>query len=459
MSAIDFPTSPADGQTTADGRFYFDSSVGSSGAWRSTPLPVGGLPAGSIIAWSTNTPPANWLIADGSAVSRSTYSSLFAAIGTQYGVGNGTTTFNLPDLRGRIPVGRDGSQTEFDVLGETGGAKTHALTVSEMPSHSHDLTKVYGGNQTYDTGSSSPAGMRWETSSIVDSGDIMSTGGGQAHNNLQPYQVVNYIIKFSAGWTAGDSELATRVGVVETGINSLKTASPTVVANVAERDSLFPSPTQGNAVFRTDIGSTERFFSAYNASTNPGGERVAGWYPSHDGGLVPLLPTSIDSTGNSNRTVSINSSGLVSFSGCLTVSLNGIFSDKYKMYRLVVPNHGVSGGTNIYIRARNAGTDRGTYFRTGMIWYTNSTGQYWGGYGESLAYLCPAGTPNGFSIVADFALDGALFSSAYGQNGGGTLLSATVSTYFLGSGDGLTLGLDNSSARMGGTFQLFGYRS
>lgn len=459
MAAIDFPSSPTNGQTTADGRFYFDSSVGSSGAWRSAPLPIGGLPAGSIIQWSSNTPPNNWLLCDGSLVSRTTYASLFAVIGTTYGAGDGTTTFALPDLKGRVPVGRDGSQTEFDTLGETGGAKTHTLTVDEMPSHSHNLTKVYGGNQTYDTGSSSPAGMRWETQSIIDGGDIAATGGGQAHNNLQPYLVTNYIIKTSAGWTAGDSELATRVGTVETGLNSLKTASPAIVANTTQRNNLFPSPVQGNAVFRTDIGSTERYFAAYHATNNPGGEAVAGWYPSHDGGLVPLLPTSIDSTGNSNRTVTINSSGLVTFNGCLTVSLNGIFSNKYKMYRLVVPNHAVNGGTNIYIRTRNNGTDGGTYFRTGMLWYTNSTGSYWGGYAESLAYLCPAGTANGFSIVADFALDGALFSSAYGQQGNGTLTSATVLTYFAASGDGLTLGLDNSSARMSGTLQLFGYRS
>jgi microcystin-dependent protein len=75
-----------------------------------------------------STAPTGWLLCDGTAVSRTTYSDLFAITSTTYGVGDGSTTFNLPNLKGRVPVGLDTSQTEFDVLGETGGAKTHTLT-------------------------------------------------------------------------------------------------------------------------------------------------------------------------------------------------------------------------------------------------------------------------------------------------------------------------------------------
>src|SRR5690606_11752046 len=74
---------------------------------------------------------------DGSAVSRTDYADLFEVIGTSYGVGDGSTTFNLPNLQGRVPVGLDTGQTEFNALGKTGGAKTHTLTIDQMPSHSH----------------------------------------------------------------------------------------------------------------------------------------------------------------------------------------------------------------------------------------------------------------------------------------------------------------------------------
>jgi microcystin-dependent protein len=79
------------------------------------------------------------LICDGSAVSRTTYPSLFAAIGIKYGPGDGSTTFNLPNLKGRTPVGKDTAQTEFAALAQNGGEKTHLLTAAEMPAHSHKL--------------------------------------------------------------------------------------------------------------------------------------------------------------------------------------------------------------------------------------------------------------------------------------------------------------------------------
>jgi microcystin-dependent protein len=190
------------------------------------------LPAGSIVQWGSNTIPTNWLLCDGSAVSRSTYSSLFAAIGTSYGIGDNSTTFNLPDLRGRVAVGRDSTQTEFDVLGETGGAKTHTLTIPEMPSHthtqnahSHGLGFTVAANQTSfgDRAlalSNTSFGLAQSVASTTATNQ--NTGGGGAHNNLQPYQVFNYIIKATAGTTAGDSELATRLGVAEGEIDVLQ---------------------------------------------------------------------------------------------------------------------------------------------------------------------------------------------------------------------------------------------
>ena len=76
-------------------------------------------PVGSISLFAGTTAPNGWLICDGSAVSRTTYANLFSVIGTTYGSGNGSTTFNIPNLKGKVPVGLDSSDTSFDTIGET----------------------------------------------------------------------------------------------------------------------------------------------------------------------------------------------------------------------------------------------------------------------------------------------------------------------------------------------------
>lgn len=83
------------------------------------------LPIGSITAYGNETAPANWLICDGSAVSRTAYADLFAVIGTKYGEGDGSTTFNLPNLKGRVPVGLDSDDTDFNTIGKIGGDQPH----------------------------------------------------------------------------------------------------------------------------------------------------------------------------------------------------------------------------------------------------------------------------------------------------------------------------------------------
>jgi microcystin-dependent protein len=169
---------------------------------------AGGVPdVGDVKMTALSAARTGWLLCDGSAVSRTTYAALFAGIGTTYGVGDGSTTFNLPDMQGRVPVGRDTGQTEFDTLGETGGAKTHTLTVAQMPSHTHtqdNHTHVLAGsnggsanlgpsvtsNSNGDFGYTLPGGRAQATRATNQ-----NTGGGSAHNNLQPYQVLNFIIK------------------------------------------------------------------------------------------------------------------------------------------------------------------------------------------------------------------------------------------------------------------------
>jgi microcystin-dependent protein len=151
------------------------------------------VPAGTISQTARATAPTGYLICDGTAISRTTYSTLFDAIGTAYGVGDNSTTFNIPNLKGRVPVGRDSAQTEFDTLGEVGGAKTHTLTTAEMPSHTHD-TKPYNtaGSAAY---AASNLFISNGDNVVGNGGATTATGGGGAHNNLQPYVVLNYMIK------------------------------------------------------------------------------------------------------------------------------------------------------------------------------------------------------------------------------------------------------------------------
>ena len=136
--------------------------------------PITSTPAlftGEIRLYTSNTirPPFNWLLCNGSAVSRIQYNRLFAAIGTAYGSGDNHTTFNLPDLRGRVPLGRDQNKSRSDhstKLGETGGQSMHTLTVNHLPSHCHDfgnLTVAAAGSHShtiYDPGHSHTTSIR-----------------------------------------------------------------------------------------------------------------------------------------------------------------------------------------------------------------------------------------------------------------------------------------------------------
>ena len=157
---------------------------------------VGGVPVGTVSQYAGGSAPAGYLTCDGSGVSRTTYARLFAVLGSTYGPGDGSTTFNLPDLRGRVPVGYDSRDANFNAIGKTGGEETHTLTVAEMPSHNHGPLRIGGNTAVYLQNVASGAGEYGINTNAGSGIDVPPTGGGAAHNNLQPYIALNYIIKY-----------------------------------------------------------------------------------------------------------------------------------------------------------------------------------------------------------------------------------------------------------------------
>lgn len=165
------------------------------------------LPSGVVMAWGGATAPAGWLVCDGTSLLRTDYPTLFANIGTQYGAADGTH-FSLPNMKGRVLVGYDSSQAEFNVLGETGGAKTHTLTAGEIPAHTHEFANGnshswswggVGGTSVYAANAIATAGGPPSNNLTTNQGNWNKTandgGSGGAHNNLQPYIALLYIMK------------------------------------------------------------------------------------------------------------------------------------------------------------------------------------------------------------------------------------------------------------------------
>lgn len=151
---------------------------------------VSGSPAGSVTAFAGSSAPTDWLLCDGSTVSQATYASLYAVIGHTYGSDPGGGNFILPDLRGNIPVGKDSGT--FSTLGGSGGEETHTLSEAELASHTHSLPQYVAA---YGSPSGTTYSSATNSSSEATSKDTGSAGSNTAHNNLQPYLVMNYIIK------------------------------------------------------------------------------------------------------------------------------------------------------------------------------------------------------------------------------------------------------------------------
>lgn len=149
--------------------------------------PPAAIPAGALMSFAGSATPDGWLLCDGREVSRTAHAALFIAIGTRWGAGDGTTTFNLPDYAGRFVLGAGGGYA----LATQGGAATHTLTVDEMPTHRHGMATGRYGGQNDEPGAKEPF-----TGALDDAPTATGdAGGGQAHNNMPPYAVARVIIK------------------------------------------------------------------------------------------------------------------------------------------------------------------------------------------------------------------------------------------------------------------------
>lgn len=147
-----------------------------------------------------NFAPRGWAFCDGQILPINQNQSLYSLLGTTYG-GDGRTSFALPDLRGRTPihVGRSNGGEEHG-LGEKSGEETHTLTTAEMPQHSHTLrgTNDEPGDDNPSNNVLSRSAQQiyapFDAPSSLGSGTVMNTGGGQAHENMQPYLALNFCI-------------------------------------------------------------------------------------------------------------------------------------------------------------------------------------------------------------------------------------------------------------------------
>lgn len=162
---------------------------------------VAAFPVGVILFRASSDAPLGWLACSGQEVSRTTYSQLYAVIGTRFGAGNGTTTFNVPNMQRRFPVGYDPGDANLQIAA-TGGEESHQLTINELPAHVHRITSF--GTTVPSNGNGCIGGNNNQTGPFVYDDttfpaqqlSIEKIGGDAAHENRPLFLAGAWIIRY-----------------------------------------------------------------------------------------------------------------------------------------------------------------------------------------------------------------------------------------------------------------------
>lgn len=211
---------------TMSGNLTVPTATASGHAVTKAQMDSGDIPVGGLVPFAGTNPPANWMLCNGQAVLRNAYPTLFSAIGTAWGAGDGSTTFNLPDFRGKVPVGLDATQAEFNTLAKSGGSKTSVAPHTHPIDHDHGPAEsgvesathyhgtasgpgAYSVNAGYEVGADPnlqvgalTVNTGTESTTHTHTTDLPPFGGtsgaasaATTSGNLQPYGTVNFIIR------------------------------------------------------------------------------------------------------------------------------------------------------------------------------------------------------------------------------------------------------------------------
>lgn len=363
-------------------------------------------PIGSVLQWTTNTPPSKWLICDGAVVSRTTYEDLFGVIGETYGAGDGTTTFNLPDLRARVPVGKgtnsdaNNLSVAFETLGSSqyvvnsqtlGGEfkHNHTLSIEEMPSHRHILgipRDSYGSGDQYALFATNGVDeqTRYEHYSKYAGGEgsdtngtLTSAGDTRAFdiNTVQPFIILNYIIK-AEGSTIVEQNITPSNGIL--------------INNEAAQTNLLEAGSVNT--IKMDVDSNDFEFSGNTLKIKDDSTSVH---------------TQIDAK---IKTVSIETDfGVADVSHSVLHNLGGVpsFFNAYVKFKTSNNTLGWSQGDMVPLFNGEVWSGEGRIFSSGM----NATRIYWA-FGGSTHNNIRISTPTSYGVLTPNNTDHALVINA-----------------------------------------------